>query len=312
VLTKDLPTYRELQGRKDAPPGSAWGIFGADDLVGTLNLCTPERIARAAALVRRGAVFSLNWELTKPDPPLFAGAGRRPVRHTVDTWPNGADDRYDDFNPQVSSQWDSLIHVRDEVHGQYNIGTSTTKPAASIDHWARRGIVGRFLLVDLEGYRNTGDGPYDPTTREVFTIDDLDRALARQHVTIDPGDILLLHFGWMRRYETMSVADRRRIADAQQFPGLSAAEEMAAWLWDHHVAAAVADAPALEAFPTKDGVFLHRRLLPLLGMAIGELVRLDHLADDCRADGRYAGLFTAAPLNMPGGIASTANALALK
>jgi hypothetical protein len=36
------------------------------------------------------------------------------------------------------------------------------------------------------------------------------------------------------------------------------------------------------------------------------------LAEDCAADGRYACFFTSAPLNLRGGVASPANALALK
>jgi hypothetical protein len=36
------------------------------------------------------------------------------------------------------------------------------------------------------------------------------------------------------------------------------------------------------------------------------------LAHDCRRDGRYAFLFTSAPINLPAGVASPPNALALK
>jgi len=39
---------------------------------------------------------------------------------------------------------------------------------------------------------------------------------------------------------------------------------------------------------------------------------LNALAADCANDGRYTGLLTAAPLNVRGGVGSTANALALK
>ena len=52
-----IPTYQELLARTDAPAGSAWGVFGDDDGVGTLNFITPEVTRAAAALVRRGRVF---------------------------------------------------------------------------------------------------------------------------------------------------------------------------------------------------------------------------------------------------------------
>ena len=39
---------------------------------------------------------------------------------------------------------------------------------------------------------------------------------------------------------------------------------------------------------------------------------LEDLAEDCRRDGRYSFLFTSAPINLPRGVASPPNALALK
>ena len=33
----DVPSYESLLARTDAPPGSSWGLFGADDEIGTLN-----------------------------------------------------------------------------------------------------------------------------------------------------------------------------------------------------------------------------------------------------------------------------------
>lgn len=98
-------------------------------------------------------------------------------------------------------------------------------------------------------------------------------------------------------------------------PGLAAREDVAAWLWDHAVAAVAADNPALEAMPFSrervDG-WLHYRLIPMLGIAVGELWQLDPLADDCARDGVWEGMLTSAPLRVPGGIGSPANALALK
>ena len=57
---------------------------------------------------------------------------------------------------------------------------------------------------------------------------------------------------------------------------------------------------------------MHPHLLGRLGIPIGELWWLDALADACAADGRYEFLVTSAPLNLPGGIGSPANALALR
>ena len=46
----DLPVLGELGLRH------AWGVFGEEDDLGTVNLLTPERVAAGAALVRTGEV----------------------------------------------------------------------------------------------------------------------------------------------------------------------------------------------------------------------------------------------------------------
>jgi len=58
--------------------------------------------------------------------------------------------------------------------------------------------------------------------------------------------------------------------------------------------------------------YLHFRIIPLLGLAVGEMFVLDALAEDAENDGGYRGLFTAAPLHKVGGAGSPANALAIK
>jgi hypothetical protein len=91
-----LPRYSELPIEPSKPPRSAWGVFGEDDEVGTINLLTPERVARAAQLVRKGRDFSLNWDLEKPNPAIL---GRGSLRHTITDLAAiehpGTDDCYD-------------------------------------------------------------------------------------------------------------------------------------------------------------------------------------------------------------------------
>ena len=50
----------------------------------------------------------------------------------------------------------------------------------------------------------------------------------------------------------------------------------------------------------------------MMGMPIGELFALDELAADCADDGVYEFMFVSMPLNLPGGVGSPPNALALK
>ncbi|MDO8945058.1 MAG: hypothetical protein Q7U75_17890, partial [Desulfobacterales bacterium] len=96
-------------------------------------------------------------------------------------------------------------------------------------------------------------------------------------------------------------------------PGLEGSEEMAEYLWDSGVAAIASDNPAVEVMPGNPVVgLLHRRLIPLLGFPLGEFFTFGPLAQDCERDGKYTGLFVSAPLNLPGGVGSPANALFIK
>lgn len=322
-----LPRYRDLPTARTAPDRSAWGLWGDEDEVGTINLLTGEHARRAAALVRTGRVFSLNWDQERPDPPIL---GRKALQHHIIDLAPGADDYYDRFYPQASSQWDALCHMPHPVHGYWNGRTQadiTGRPGSrnGIEHWARRGIVGRFVLADVARHRASTGRPIRPYESDPVTVDDLDATLAAQGVTLETGDILAVRMGWVGWYETLDAAGRLALAESGQelrTTGLEGEERMAEWLWDSHIAAVVCDVPALEVLPSGpwnavDKVeacehYLHFRIIALLGLAVGEMFALDALAEDCAADGRYAGLFTAAPLNKLGGAGSTANALAIK
>jgi kynurenine formamidase len=315
-----LPSYAELPIDPSRPPHSAWGVFGDDDEVGTINLLTSERVAHAAALVRKGSVFSLNWDIEKPSPPVL---GRKPLTHTYIDLQPGRDDFYDGLYPQGSSQWDSLCHMMHPEYGFYNGRQPediTGRPGSrnGIDNWARRGIAGRFVLADVERWRAAQGRPVDNAEKDVITVDQLDATLEAQGTQLDVGDILLIRLGWIGWYERQSQATRDELGampvPGMKTPGLSVDPRTDEWLWDRHLAAVASDVPALEALPYEPRVerFLHWRMIPLLGIAVGEMFVLDALADDCAADGTYEGLFTAAPLHKIGGAGSPANALAIK
>ncbi len=313
-----LPSYDDLPVTPGAPAGSSWGLWGADDRFGCLNLLTPERAAHAArTLVRRGVTFALNLEYELPDPPLF---GRQAPQH--DVLGEGGHDDVLHFNTQSSSQWDGFRHVQHPLHGHYN---GVADADHGIDHWAARGLAGRAVLLDVGRHLSI-----DPATSYGITPDDLDSTLAAQGTTLEDGDVLLLRTGWTTWYRAADDATRAGLTTQLSAPGLRPGEEMLRWLWNHHVAAIGADNPAVEACPlgghlTKEerfeirtnldrmpDAFMHTALLPLLGIPLGELWDLDALAEDCAAEGTYEGLFTSAPLRVRAGVASPPNALVLR
>jgi kynurenine formamidase len=313
-----LPTFDELPVAPGAPPQSAWWLFGQDDQVGMFNLQTPERIAEAARLVRHGKMFPMNWELELPNPPLFS---RGAVRQTIFRRPTSNDDVLDNFYPQASSQWDSLVHVGHSQHGLYNGITAadvTGQPGTKngIEHWARRGIAGRAVLLDLGRHLAKAGNPIDCGADRRITADELEACRQAQGVDIRDGDVLLLRFGWQDWYLEQDAATRQAISNRNvlRAPGIAAGEAMARYLWDHHVVAIGADNPALEAWPPgpETGGFLHEYIIGLFGMGIGELWDLSGLAADCAEDGVYECFFVSAPINKLGGVGSPPNAIALK
>ena len=312
------PTYADLRSGSILARGLAWSAYGEQDEVGSIGLLTAEKVAAAAQLVTKGAIFSLNWSLELPDPPLF---GRKKIKHTIHFDSAGTDDVYDSFYPQCSSQWDGLAHIRHPKHGFYqglsaeDIGSQ--KSRLGIEKWAQRGIAGRFVLADVERYRGSIGRPIRQEQPDEVTVQEIEACLAHQGTELCDADIMLVRFGWTTWYEQTDLATRQRLASDESFSacGLSRSEETAAWIWDRRLAAIAGDNPALEVQPFDVGSidgFLHYRLIPMLGIAVGEMFSLDDLARDCSEDGRYEGLLVAAPLNKTGGCGSTANAIALK
>jgi kynurenine formamidase len=321
-----LPSFDDLLARTDAPAGSTWGLWGPADRLGCLNLITPQAVRRGAACVQRGVSFGLNLQLNLPDPPLF---GRRPFRHDV-VWLTGGrghDETLSDWNPQGSSQWDGFRHMRSSVLGFYN---AAPDDELGVDHWSARGIVTRGVLADVARWREAQGRPLSHPASDRIDPDDLEACLAEQGVVLEPGDVLLVRTGWLTWYRELEGPARRQLGESPVAAGLRSGRVTARWLWDRRVAAIASDNPAVEASPVyrlmseadartmaadprrADEFVLHMALLPMLGMPIGELWDLDALASDCAADGRYDFLLSSAPLNLPSGVGSPANAVAVK
>jgi len=314
-----IPTFDQLPISNDAPPESNWGVFGKDDELGCLNFLTPENLVAAARLVQTGKIFRLDAKIGFAKPPLF---GRASVDHQiVKLGPFAHDDLFNNYNTQESSQWDGLAHVGHFQHERFYNGVKVEDikngPGGklSIDRWADK-FAGRGVLIDAHGFRVSQGKKVNALQPDSYTVAELDAALAWQGTKLEPGSILLVHTGWMEEYERLTAEGKRGIApfDKVSSIGIERSRETAAWLWNHRVAAIGTDCPAVEPLPfdLADPGALHYRLLPLLGLPLGELFVLAPLAQDCAADKRYEFLLVSAPMNVVGGIATPPNAVVIK
>lgn len=117
----ELPAFDDLPKVAGQPQGCCWGIFDSiesntKDELGTLNFLTPEIIKEASKEIQAGKHVQLDWPLESIP---YPGLGRKPLdQKLLELSPHGflALDDEIHINTQSGSQWDSLKHVRIELH----------------------------------------------------------------------------------------------------------------------------------------------------------------------------------------------------
>ncbi|KAF7295847.1 hypothetical protein HMN09_01128000 [Mycena chlorophos] len=327
-----LPSYDELPAFKNFP-GCAWSVWGADDQLGTVNLLTEALVKQSATEeIRTGRTVSLNWPLNFPSKPLF---GRLPPEiKLMQKQKEGLNYSRDDeihINTQSGSQWDGLRHfpllehetfynntlAKDLPQGinpiddPHQIDSAMTR--IGIQNWANHGICGRGVLLDLvEFLSKNGVLPYDPWTTHAFTVAELEACAKAQGVSFRRGDILIIRAGFTRKYYESSQELRDSLrGKPETFAGIEQSEDMKRFLWNNHFAAIASDQPAIERWPTPEGVpHMHQTILGLWGMPIGEMFDLEKLSEVCAEYKRYTFFVSSWPLNIIGGAASPPNAAA--
>jgi kynurenine formamidase len=319
--------------RPGAPELSNWGVFGDDDEVGTLNFLTRGAVLRGVGAVRLGDRYALSLPVDQPRTPGGEGWAFKPeappyrkVAHRINGERYGLVGNDDSMTiaTQGSSQWDALIHSgadEEGVDGVFYNGADRSAVDADgyahrngIDKVARIGIVGRGVLLDVA--RMVAGGAADPLPPGyVITPEETEACVRHQGLDIEPGDVVCFRTGWAEAY--LAADDAGRIAllsgrDAAGNPGQAGiSPDHARMARDQRWAAVVADNAAVEAVPLADPP-AHVRMMRNLGLAFGELFQLGDLAAACAADRRFDFLFVAAPLWIPGGMGSPANALAIR
>ncbi|KAK8209723.1 hypothetical protein IWZ01DRAFT_454206 [Phyllosticta capitalensis] len=295
--------------------------------LGRLSLLTPAVVAAAASSqIRTGQRVGLNWSMTKLECAAF---GREAARHRVEG--EGAVVAFDDvyeFNPQQSSQWDGLRHFSQPGCPLYGESPSQRffyggvtgaeildrrSDRIGMQHWAREGIAGRGVLIDYASWAAARGIAYSAFSQHVVTMEEIRCIAEEEGVKWQEGDILFVRMGVVGEWEGWTRERKEAYARSERpmHAGVEATEEVLSWLWREGFAAVAGDALSWEVYPPTTNLFLHEWLLAGWGMPIGEMFDLEALAETCRELKRWTFFVTSMPLNMPGGVSSPPNAMAI-
>ena len=287
-----------------------WGRWGEDDQLGTLNLITSDKRRQAAQLVRDGRVLSLSRPLSTTVSLTNLRPAQRYTYWLDMPWaapdqPGGAAlDFYGmDYHGHAVTHLDALGHNWDR-EGMWNGRRPQDCVTPQGLSWGdveqiRDGIVTRGVLLDIPRHRQVAC----VTPKEPVHGWELEAAAARQGVTLQSGDALVVRMG----YEAWAEANPHWMPH-EGSPGMHASclellrdRDVAVLAWDF-----------LDATPNEYGLpwTVHGALfafgLPIVdNCALGPLA--DVLADQRRSDF----MFVTAPLRVPGGTGSPVNPLAV-
>jgi len=282
---------------------SNWGRWGPDDQLGALNLITPEKRRRAAALVIEGMSVSLARDAETEK----AIDNPNPYEHQM--LGIGADRFGVTYHGTAHTHLDSLAHIHDDgvFYNGYRpdpdaVMKAGGHPRNSIIN-VKHGIFTRGVLIDIPRLKKV---PYlEPGQR--VTVQDLEMWEKATGITVTAGDAVFVRTGrWARRATSgpwdVSRTGLRPGPDASIIP----------WLRARDVAVLGSDVPPSSApsdVPGQSGP-VHDFALVFLGVHLFDNCDLEALAEAAAARNRWEFLLTVAPLPLRGGTGSPVNPIA--
>lgn len=255
--------------------------YGADDTLGAMNELSEKKTKLAAQLVKTGKTYALGVE-TGPTSPAYPPRSYSMTILQLDDGmgtplgsnkATGNDDLMHIWMG-IGSQIDGLGHMG--VNHQYYNGhmasdfvTPSGLTKLSIDRLPP--VATRGVLLDIAKLMKTDILP----TGTAFNKAEIDAAAKAAGISIEAGDVVLFHTGWL------NVMDSDPEAFMASAPGLGL--EGARYLASLGVVAVGADTWALEVLPSEDATMLfpvHPELLAKNGIYILENMDTRALAAD--------------------------------
>ncbi|KDN72172.1 hypothetical protein CSUB01_12167 [Colletotrichum sublineola] len=292
MVPDNYPSFKELPLDKTGPHGNAWGLWGPDDQLGTLNLLTDDVVARAA---KENIVNGQRVSLKLLSSML--------MMMSESQW---------SFNSQCSSQWDGFRHYAYQNEALYYMGRTAKEFSESpipngIQHVSRKGISGRAIFIDWYAWAQKHELDVDAFTSYEVPFSSLIEALNEQGLSKDifrPSDNVVIRFGYLSQYESMSSEKRESLDNHYKTNkpdniGIKPSRDLLEFLWDNKIAAICGDTRSLEVWPCKDEKWhMHEWLLAGWGMPIGELFYLEDVSQLCSSLGRYIFFLSSSPMNV--------------
>jgi kynurenine formamidase len=277
VLTLGLTTA-SLSAQTWRPPAEAQRCpskWGAGDERGAGNHMTPATVLRAAHLIKTGEAIELGHPLAQGMP--ISGTRQFNV-HTKRTFMNQPSNRRGSNEElltseigQVGTQFDGFAHQSIE-YSHYNcfktdeIATRTGFTKLGIEKVGT--LMTRGVLIDVAALKGVDilDDKYE------ITVQDLQQALQRQNVSLQPGDAVIINTGWSRLWGK----DNPRYMRGNPGIGVAAAE----WLVRQDPMLIGGDSPPIEVNPNPDpqvSLPIHQIMLVVNGIHLLENLKLDEL-----------------------------------
>jgi kynurenine formamidase len=295
------PSWRPPADTQRCP--SKWG---AGDERGSANHMKPESVLRATRLIRTGEVIELGHVLNASIP--LVGTRRFDV-HTKRTFMNQFSNRRGSNEElvvtelgQVGTQLDVFPHqtIEDKIYNCAKVDDISSRGGFTKFGVDKIGaLITRGVLIDVAGLKGVD---MLSETYEI-TVPDLEQALQRQNLKLQPGDAIVIHTGWGKQWGK----DNARYGKSAPGIGVKSAE----WLAKQDPMLVGSDTWPLEVFPNPDKELsapVHQILLVVSGILMLENMKLEELA--AKKVNEFA--FMMQPLKIQGGSGSTVAPIAVR
>ena len=280
--------------------------WGAGDERGSGNHMKPATVLRATQLIKTGEVIEIAHVLNDKMP--FFGTRRFDV-HVKRSFMNDFSNRRGSNEEiviseigQVGTQFDGFAHQthEDSHYNCFKTGAISTRGSFTKLGIEKVGtLMTRGVLIDVAGLKGVDTLP---DTYEI-TVKDLQDALAKQRMTLQPGDAVLINTGWNRLWGK----DNARYVKSCPGIGVAAAE----WLAKQDPMLIGSDNWPVEVAPNPDpklSLPVHQVSLVVNGIHLLENLKLDDLA----AKQVYEFAFVMQPLKAQGFTGSTVAPVAIR